>query len=75
MPSASLGRLRCLRFTATMSLALGIGANAAVFTVIERVLLRPLPVSKPHELFFITDERSPDPGQPAILLSVLQDPR
>jgi predicted permease len=43
--------------TATMSLALGIGANAAVFTVIERVLLRPLPVSKPHELFFVTDER------------------
>jgi predicted permease len=43
--------------TATMSLALGIGANAAVFTVIERVLLRPLPVSKPHELVYITDQR------------------
>jgi predicted permease len=44
-------------FTATMSLALGIGASAAVFTVIERVLLRPLPVSNPHELVYITDER------------------
>jgi macrolide transport system ATP-binding/permease protein len=43
--------------TATMSLALGIGANAAVFSVIERVLLRQLPVSNPHELFYITDER------------------
>jgi predicted permease len=43
--------------TATMSLALGIGASAAVFTVIERVLLRPLPVSNPHELVYITDER------------------
>ena len=43
--------------TAIVSLAVGIGANAAVFTVVERVLLRPLPVSKPHELVYITDER------------------
>ena len=35
--------------TATMSLALGIGANAAVFTVIERVLLRPLPVATANQ--------------------------
>ena len=43
--------------TATISLAMGIGANAAVFTVVERVLLRPLPVSNPHELVYVTDER------------------
>lgn len=43
--------------TATMSLALGIGANVAVFTVIERVLLRPLPVANPHALVYVTDER------------------
>ncbi|HET9395463.1 MAG TPA: ABC transporter permease, partial [Nitrospiraceae bacterium] len=42
---------------ATVSLALGVGANAAVFSVTERVLLRPLPVSDPHELVYITDER------------------
>lgn len=43
--------------TATLSLALGIGVNAAVFGVIEHTLLRPLPVAKPHELVYITDER------------------
>ena len=43
---------------ATISLAAGIGANAAVFTVVERALLRPLPVSRPHELVYVTDERS-----------------
>ena len=43
--------------TATLSLALGIAANAAVFTVIERVLLRTLPVSRPHELVYVMDER------------------
>ena len=36
---------------------MGIGANAAVFTIVERLLLRPLPVSNPHELVYVTDER------------------
>jgi len=52
-----LRRAPVFTLTATMSLALGIGANSAVFAVIERVLLRPLPVSNPHELVYITDER------------------
>jgi predicted permease len=36
---------------------MGIGANAAVFTIVERLLLRQLPVSNPHELVYVTDER------------------
>ena len=43
---------------ATLSLGVGIGANAAIFTLVDRVLLRSLPVSDPQELVFVADQRS-----------------
>ena len=36
--------------TAILSLALGIGANTAIFTLVDQVLLRLLPVDNPREL-------------------------
>jgi predicted permease len=40
--------------TVVLTLALGIGANAAVFTLFDQALLRMLPVERPHELVRFT---------------------
>jgi macrolide transport system ATP-binding/permease protein len=41
--------------TCILTLALGIGGNTAVFTLIDRVVLEPLPVARPHELYRLGD--------------------
>jgi predicted permease len=42
--------------TAILSLALGIGANTAIFTLVDHVLLRLLPVQNPRELVQLSVE-------------------
>jgi predicted permease len=45
-----LGRTPVITSVAILSLALGIGANTAIFSLIDSVMLRLLPVQKPEEL-------------------------
>jgi len=42
--------------TAVITLALGIGATAAIFTLVHQVMLKSLPVTKPEELWRIGDK-------------------
>ena len=45
----SLRRSRLFTLVAVASLSLGIGANTAIFTLIDQLMLRLLPVTRPEQ--------------------------
>src|SRR5215217_8209943 len=49
----TLLRTPTFTLTAVLSLALGIGANAAIFSLVDQVLLRSLPVKDPRSIVLI----------------------
>src|SRR5882672_5874648 len=56
--SRMLLKTPALTFIVILALALGIGANTAIFSVINAVVLRPLPDDHAEQLLFL-NERSP----------------
>jgi predicted permease len=52
-----LGKNRAVTTTALLSLALAIGACTAAFSLVDALILRPLPVRDPKSLFVVTYRR------------------
>lgn len=58
----TLRRHRCFAAAALVLLALGIGANTLVFSVVHGVVLRPLPYREPDRLVYLWKDSHTNPG-------------
>lgn len=64
-----LARNKGFTLVAALSLAIGIGANTAIFSLLNALLLTALPVQQPSQLVVVNTASSLRPGQASSLLS------
>jgi predicted permease len=55
----TLLRARVFTLAVVLSLALGIGGNTAIFTLMDAVLFRTIPIAQPDRLFFLGHDSGP----------------
>jgi putative ABC transport system permease protein len=68
-----LRQSRAFAAAAVLTLALGIGVNAAVFSVVNAFILRPLPVRDPDRLVVVASQRSSDGTRRGVSFQDLED--
>ncbi len=59
----ALGRNPVVTFVAIISIALGIGANTAIFSVMNALLMRKLPVPNPNQLVSVYNDQPREDGR------------
>src|SRR5262245_41136090 len=55
---STMRRRPAFAFLTVLTLAVGIGATTAVFTILDRAVLRPLPYRDPERLVYLTESRA-----------------
>ncbi len=58
-----LGKAPSFAVTAVLTLALGIGANTAIFSLVNTILLKPLPVENPGQITALAMSQNKGPSQ------------
>jgi predicted permease len=55
-----------LNVTATLTLAVAIGAGTTVFSLVDSILIRPLPFANPDRIYLVSERMGPNPVEIAL---------